>query len=71
MVAGQHGVVLLAGVRDGLELERGEQALIDDVLGERHVVMDVWRLHTCQAARLHYLVGVADPNVHCEGEKTH
>ena len=57
----------LAGVDDGLELEGGQLALVDDVLREGEVIPDVRGSHTGQGGRLHHWVRVLPAQLHCTG----
>jgi hypothetical protein len=64
VATGQHGVVLLAGVGDGFQLESRQAAGVDHLFGQVQAVVDIRRLHAGQAAGLHHCVRVTHTDGH-------
>lgn len=60
----------LAGVGDGLQLQGGQPATVDGLLGNGQPVPHIWWVHTGQRASLNHRVRVPQACLHCrEREK--
>ena len=70
VVVGQEVGVLLAGVGDRLQLQRGQGPALVHGLGHGEFVPDLGRLHTRQRACFHYWVRMATADLNCKCRET-